>query len=383
MTEHDRRIRVAQWATGAVGSYALGTVLARPELDLVGVLVSSPDKAGRDAADLAHPLTGVGSATGIRATCDREELLAAAPDVVVHAADADSRMEAAVDDLEWLLRNGCDVVSSGPVILQYPWGTAPPQWIDRLEAACAEGSSTLHVNGIDPGFANDVLPLALSSLSTRIDRIRCYEISDYSSYDNAVMVGGFFGFGTPMDTTPVIAAPGVLSSGWGPAVRQLAAALDVDLDPDLIERVDRLPAETDIATVCCPIPAGTQAALRFEVVGTVDGTPRVVVEHVLRARADLAPQWPAPLDGGPASFRVSITGEPDLELELTHRSSDGDHGASGMSTTAARLVNAVAAVHSCRPGIVCAKDLPPVTGRGLVAGRPPVADPSAVTGGPE
>ena len=360
-------LRVAQWATGAVGAHALGAILRRPELDLVAVLVSSPAKDGVDAARLADPSLDVDGPTGVTATRDRGVLLDSRPDVVVHAADADTRIEAAVDDLEWLLASGVDVVSSGPVILQYPWGTAPPAWIDRLETACRTGSSTLHVTGIDPGFANDVLPLALTSLSTRIDRIRCSEISDYSTYDNAAMVRGFFGFGTAMDRDPVIAAPGVLTSGWGGAVRQLAAALDLELDPELVETVEREPAPADLETVCSAIPAGTQGALRFRLAGTVAGVPRVEIEHVLRARTDLAPHWPAPDDGAPASFRIEVLGEPDLRLELTHVSSTGDHGASGMSTTAARLVNSVAAVHAAPPGIVPASALPPVTGRGLWA----------------
>ncbi|ANI93843.1 diacylglycerol kinase [Dietzia timorensis] len=362
-------IRVAQWATGAVGTLSLGLILDRPELELVGVFVSDPAKEGKDAAELA----GRSNATGILATSDRDALLRGRPDVVINAADADTRMEEAVDDLEWLLRAGVDVIASGPVVLQYPWGSASPEWIERLEAASSAGQSTLHITGIDPGFANDILPLTLTSIASRIDEIRAFEISDYSTYDNAAMVEGFFGFGTPMDRDPVIALPGVLASGWGGTVRQLAAALDVILDEQLTEHVERLPAPSDIDTVCTHIAAGTQAALRFEVIGTVDGEPRIALEHVLRARtdldADLAPEWAAPLDGGPASFRVEISGEPNLRLELTHMSSDGDHGASGMLTTAARLANCVEAVHAAPPGIVSAKDLPLVTGRGLVSPR--------------
>lgn len=361
-------IRVAQWATGAVGALSLGLILDRPELELVGVLVSDPAKGGKDAAELS----GRNGSTGVLATTDRETLLRSRPDVVINAADADTRIEAAIDDLEWLLRAGVDVIASGPVALQYPWGTASPEWIDRLESAAAEGGSTLHVTGIDPGFANDVLPLTLTSIASRIDSVRALEISDYSTYDNKAMVEGFFGFGTPLDRDPVIALPGVLASGWGGTVRHLAAALDVTLDEKLTERVERLPAAEDIDTVCTHIPAGTQAALRFEVIGTVDGEPRIALEHVLRARtdlaADLAPGWAAPLDGGPASFRVEIDGEPNLRLELTHLSSTGDHGASGMLTTAARLANCAEAVHAVPPGVVSAKDLPLITGRGLVAG---------------
>jgi hypothetical protein len=40
-----------------------------------------------------------------------------------------------------------------------------------------------------------------------------------------------------------------------------------------------------------------------------------------------------------------------------------------MIATAMRLVNAVDAVCAAAPGLVYAKDLPPITGRGLVASK--------------
>ena len=42
-----RTYRVVQWSTGSVGSIALASIAARPDLDLVGVWVHDPDKAGR------------------------------------------------------------------------------------------------------------------------------------------------------------------------------------------------------------------------------------------------------------------------------------------------------------------------------------------------
>ena len=41
--------RVIQWATGHVGIHALKGIINRPDLELVGLCVSSPDKVGRDA----------------------------------------------------------------------------------------------------------------------------------------------------------------------------------------------------------------------------------------------------------------------------------------------------------------------------------------------
>ncbi|MDQ2796342.1 MAG: diacylglycerol kinase, partial [Actinomycetota bacterium] len=41
-------IRVVQWSTGNVGRHAIAGIDARPELELVGVWVSSAAKAGQD-----------------------------------------------------------------------------------------------------------------------------------------------------------------------------------------------------------------------------------------------------------------------------------------------------------------------------------------------
>ncbi len=68
--------RVITWGTGNVGAYAVRAVLNHPELELIGHIVSSPDKVGKDVADLAH----LGAATGILATDDIDAALALAPD---------------------------------------------------------------------------------------------------------------------------------------------------------------------------------------------------------------------------------------------------------------------------------------------------------------
>ena len=117
-------------------------------------------------------------------------------------------------------------------------------------------------------------------------------------------------------------------------------------------------------------------AVRFQVVGKVDGVPRVILDHVTRTHVDQVPTWPQPPEGG-GCYRVEVEGEPMMRIDFTHHGEDGDHNVSGMIVTAMRLVNAVHAVCDAEPGLVFAKDLPPVTGRGLVASRPEV-DPDAL-----
>ncbi|KSU56961.1 MULTISPECIES: NAD(P)H-dependent amine dehydrogenase family protein [unclassified Gordonia (in: high G+C Gram-positive bacteria)] len=355
-------LRVVEWSTGTVGRHAIAGIDARPDLELVGVWVSDPAKVGKDAGELA----GLDRELGVAATGDRDALIALKPDCIVHTAMTDDRVMESIEDLIFFVENGINVVSSGPVVLQFPNGILPDSLLDRIAAAGAAGGASLHVNGIDPGFANDALPLAMTSLSQRIDEIRCQEIADYSTYYQPVVMRDLFGFGQPLDATPLLFAPGILSMGWGSVVRQIAAGLDLVLDEPLVERVDRVAADRDYSTVSVEIPEGTMAAVRFEVVGQVDGVDRVVLEHYTRTHPDQCPDWPTPHEGD-GCYRISISGEPEMTVEFGHHGENGDHNVSGMIVTAMRLVNSVAAVVDAKPGLVTALDLPLVTGRGLFA----------------
>jgi 4-hydroxy-tetrahydrodipicolinate reductase len=352
-----------QWSTGNVGRHAIAGIAARPDLDLAGVWVSTSDKVGRDAGELA----GLDRPLGIAATNDADALLATRPDCVVYTAMADDRLAEALADLARFLRAGVNVVASGPVFLQYPDGVVPDDVVAPIRAAAADGGASLWVNGIDPGFANDWLPLVLTSVSQRIDQVRCLEILDYATYDNAKILFDIMGFGRPVTDTPTLLLPGVLSLAWGSVVRQLAAGLGVRLDR-VEESAIRLPAPETFAVAAGIIPAGTTAALRFEVRGMVGERAVCVLEHVTRLRGDLGPDWPRlPGQGG---YRVEITGEPNYVLDLRLTGADGDHNTGGLKATAMRLVNAIPAVVAAKPGLLTALDLPLITGRGLVPGRP-------------
>src|SRR3954470_11125256 len=102
-----QKYRVVQWSTGNVGRHAIAGVDARPDLELVGVWVSNPDKVGRDAGDLA----GLGRDLGVLATGDAEAIFALRPDCIVNTAMADDRIFEALDDLATMLRSGINVVS--------------------------------------------------------------------------------------------------------------------------------------------------------------------------------------------------------------------------------------------------------------------------------
>ncbi|MCL2543515.1 MAG: diacylglycerol kinase [Nocardioidaceae bacterium] len=358
----EKPLRVVVWSTGTIGRYAIAGVDAHPDLELVGVWTSTPAKEGKDAGELA----GLGRSLGVAATTDRDALIALEPDCIVHGAMTDDRVFEAIEDLTGFIRDGVNVVSSGPVILLHPKGTLPAEMIATIEEAGQQGGASMHVNGIDPGFANDVLPLVMTSLSQRIDHVKVSEIADYSTYFQPVVMRDIFGFGQPMETRPMLWEPGILSTAWGPVVRVIADGLGVRLDEPLTETVERRPAARDVGTASVEVAEGTMGSVRFQVIGKVDGTPRITLEHVTRTDAESDPDWPRPYEGA-GCYRIEITGEPRMKVELSHHGEDGDHNTSGMIVTAQRLINAIPAVVAAKPGLVGPLDLPLVTGRGLVS----------------
>ncbi len=349
--------RVVAWSTGNVGRHALAGIDAHPDLELVGLFVSNPDKVGRDAGELA----GLGRTLGVAATGDAAALLALRPDCIVHSAMADNRLTEALADLAGFLRAGVNVVSSGPVFLQYPAEGDP--MAEPVLRAAAEGGASIFVNGVDPGFANDTLPLVLTGVCERIDEVRCMEVLNYATYNQPMVLFDIMGFAGPMDELPMLLQPGVLTLAWGSVVRQLAAGLGIELD-GIEEWHERVAAPRDLQVDAGPVPAGTVAGLHFEVRGLRGGRPDVVLEHVTRLDDDLSPQWPQPT--GQGCYRVVVSGEPNFTLDLHGLASDGDHNTANLKATAMRLVTAVPAVVAAQPGLVTALDLPLITGRGLV-----------------
>src|SRR6266511_2124011 len=146
--------RVVQWSTGNVGRLALHGIVQHPDLELAGVLVHSPDKAGKDAGELAGlpPI-------GVTATSDPDEMLALGADCVSYTATGDLRPDDAVADMAGILEAGTNVVATSVVPLVYP-PSAPRRYTELLESACKAGDVSCFTSGIDPGFANGMRSLA-------------------------------------------------------------------------------------------------------------------------------------------------------------------------------------------------------------------------------
>ena len=344
-------MRVVVWSTGGVGAVAIDAISRRPDLELVGVWVHSPEKVGKDAGELAgiEPL-------GVAATHDADALIALAPDCVVYAASGPERDGAAVPDYLRLLQAGINVVSTSSTSLVYPPSYFAPDWREQLEVAAKSGGASFYASGIFPGFASDQLPLLMTTQSKNIRCITASEIALNDHYPVADVMMDGMGFGRPMDFEPMLSQPGFIEMAWKAPIHLIASGLGVE-----VERVngslDRQLADRDIDVAFGTIKAGTCGAVRTRAAGVVNGREAIVIEHVIRMARDVAPDWPT--SDCDATYRVDIDGDPDIHCVLTLGEAEG-HGAgrAAMASTAMRVVNAIPYVVGARPGLLSSLDIP-------------------------
>ncbi|MTB85075.1 dihydrodipicolinate reductase [Nocardioides sp. zg-578] len=343
-------VRVVQWATGGVGKAAIETLLLHPELELVGCWVHSPDKHGRDVGELIgrEPI-------GVTATSSVEEILALDADCVLYSPLVPDR-----DEVAALLRSGKNVVT--PVGWFYPSDRAA----GPLAEACAEGGTTLHGTGINPGGITELHPLMFSALSSAVTFVRGEEFSDIRTYDAPDVVRHIMMFGgLPEDAMggPML---GLLSGGFRQSVRMCLDALGFSKDAELRTSQEVAVATAPIDSPIGPIEPGRVAAQRFvweAVVGELV-VVRVAVNWLM-GEEHLDPPWTFGPEG--ERFEVEVQGDPPAYVTIKgwqpSSVAEGLLRNPGVVATAAHCVNSIPYVVAAPPGIQTFLDLPLVAGR--------------------
>jgi hypothetical protein len=363
------RYRVVVWSTGGIGSIAIRAIHQRPNLDLAGVWVHSPEKEGKDAGELAN-----GDPIGLAATTDAEALIALKPDCIVYGASGPERDALAIPDYVKLLSAGINVVTTSTTRLVNPHAYEPAEWRDQLAAAAEQGGVSLYASGIEPGFAADYLPLVLATQSAQIEKIHTYEIGLYDDYGVPDIMSDAMGFGRPLDYEPWIGFPGAIAGEWQGQIRMVADALGVQIQ-EIRETFDRAVTNRALDVAMGTVEPGTCGALRMQAIGVVDGHEAIVIEHVTRLAPDVAPEWPTLPNA--LGYRVVITGAPDIDCTfdatLRDRKKAGiegmTSGSGAMVATAMRVVNAIPYVVAAQPGLLSSVDLPLTIPRGAFTPR--------------
>jgi len=337
-----RSYRVVQWATGNIGTRSLRAVIEHPHMTLVGVHVHGEAKAGRDAGELC----GLGP-IGVTATRDLEEIVALGADCVLYMPQGCN-----FDEVCRLLESGSNVVTTRGEF--HRPASLDPAVRERVEAACARGSASVHSTGSSPGFISEALPIVLTSLERRLDCLTIDEYADLSSRNSPDLLFGIMGFG---------AAPeafdrrrfGYGRVSFGPSLELLADALSAPLDA--VEATGEVAvARRPVSIAAGELRAGTVAAQRMEVTGVRGGRPLLRFRATWYCTTDLDPSWTMRDTG----WRVQVEGDTPLDVEVHFPVPPEQYAAVSPGFTAHRAVNAVPVVCAAAPGIRTTVDLPQV-----------------------
>ncbi len=341
--------RVVQWATGNIGGRALREVIRHPDLELVGVLVYDPDKAGVDAGVLCGE-----KPAGITATTDPADIQALGADCVLYMPRTFD-----VDIVVGLLGSGTNIVTTRGEVFG---GGRKLSSDDRekIVEACKRGNSSIFATGSSPGFISDSLPLALISLARRVDSVTIDEYANLSRRNSPHLLFEQMGFGRSLDSYDGRRAA-FLVGEFGPALEPLAEAAG-----HVIARWESVgeAAAARVTTMLAAgeLAAGTVGAQRNILIGYAGDVERVRFTANWYCTEDVEADW----DLRPTGWRVRVRSDAPLDVELPFPVTLDEMGATTPGYTANRPVNAVPFVCQARPGIVSVHDLPPITPAGPV-----------------
>jgi 4-hydroxy-tetrahydrodipicolinate reductase len=335
--------RVVQWATGNIGLRSLRAVIEHPDLELVGLYVYSEAKSGRDAGTLcgAEP-------TGVVATRDIEEIVALQPDCVLYMGD-----RADIDTLCRLLESGANVVSTRSEF-HHPASLAPAVR-ERIEAACRRGNSSLHSTGSSPGFITEALPLVLTSLGRRLDRLLIEEFADMSSRNSPELIFDLMGFGRDVATYDPRGVEQHGGASFAGSLRVLAEALHLPLDA-VVATGQVAAARRTVKVAAGKLEAGTIGAQRMQVTGMRDGEPLLTFSANWYLTSDVDPAWELRGTG----WHVLVEGDTPLDVDIRFPVPPEAWAATSPGLTAHRPVNAVPFVCAAEPGIRTIVELPQI-----------------------
>jgi 2,4-diaminopentanoate dehydrogenase len=338
--------RVIQWATGAVGSAQLQQIIDRPDLELVGLLVYSPDKVGQDAGALVGR-----PATGVLATDDKGAIVALDADVVLHAASKAYPGNTNSDDIVALLESGKDVITTTSYN-HLP--TFSPEVAARVEVACRGTGTRFHAAGEHPGFMFERLATTLTALSLRVDLITVQELVDCRGVSAKAMLVDLMGMGKqPEEISTDSTMFRAVSIQYEQAIAATADVLGLHID-EIRRSVQTAIAPNDIELPAATIPAGSVAGQVLAWTAYRDDAPVLVAEELWTV-TDI-PEWNLTIDGE-FLVRVIVDGAPPLRLELRIgndpiNSLPGVAG--GQLAVAATAIRAIPEVRTAPPGVVAA-----------------------------
>ncbi len=325
-----KKIRVAQYGLGPIGSSIVRLMRQKDSLEIVGAIDKDPAKAGRD---LGEVVAAADAPWGVPISADAKSVLEKPLDVIVHSTS--SYLTSVMEQLLECIAAGCCIVSTCEE-LAYPFRKHPELSV-KLDAAAKEEGVALVGTGVNPGFVMDKLALTLSAVAQRIDWLSAVRIVDASK--RRLPLQKKIGAGmTPEEFRAQVAAGVIKHHGLPESIAMVADGLGFALD-DISETIEPVIAEEVIETEFLEVAPGQVAGVHQIARGVSSGKEKIFMELKMYVGA----RHPADT--------VVLKGEPHLTLTIP----GGTHGD---VATAAVVVNSIPAILAANAGLRTSRDLP-------------------------
>ena len=324
------RIRVVHFGLGPIGSAVLRQIAKRPGFRIVGGIDVDAAKVGRDLGDVA----GLGKPLGLSVEAHAARALASArPDVVVHCTS--SSLERVLPELQTILAAGAAIVSTTEE-LSYP-GYAHSRLARQLDARAKKARVAILGTGVNPGFAMDALPIMLTGVCERVDRVLVNRIQDARirrlPFQKKIGAGL-----TPKQFQRKVRDRSVRHVGLTESIAMIADAVGWTLDR-ITDDIQPKVADMAVASEFLTVEPGQVCGIVQDGIGYRRQSPliRLHLEAYL---------------GAPETYdAVEIDGSPRLSMKI-------DGGIHGDIATASIVVNSIPKVLAAAPGLHTMRDLP-------------------------
>jgi 4-hydroxy-tetrahydrodipicolinate reductase len=322
-------IKVAHVGLGPIGAAIAQLVAHKPGLKIVGAMDVDPVKVGRDVGDVI----GLNRRIGVRVHDDAQKALRAAkPDIVVLSTS--SSLKTAMPLIETILKAKAAIVSTTEE-LAYP-GYTHIRHARQIHAWAKKAKVAVASTGVNPGFAMDALPITLTAVCDRVDRVLVNRVQDARS--RRLPFQQKIGAGLTTEQFQRQLAEGTVRHvGFTESIAMIADALGWTLDR-ISDDVQPKLATVTVASEFLAVDPGYVSGIIQDGVGYRNGDPAIR----LHLEAYL---------GAPESYdSVEIEGSPNLSMKLAG-------GIHGDLATAAIIVNSIPKVLAAPPGLHTMRDL--------------------------
>jgi 4-hydroxy-tetrahydrodipicolinate reductase len=297
---------------------------------VVGAVDIDPAKIGRDIGDVV----GLNRRLGLKVSGDPSRAIKAAkPDVVVHCTD--SSIKKVLPQIEAILKAKIPVISTAEE-LTYPGYTHIRQ-ARQIHAWAKKATVGVVATGVNPGFAMDALPIMLTAVCERVDRITVNRIQDARTRRMPFQQKIGAGLTTEQFQQKVENGD-VRHVGLTESIAMIADALGWTLDR-ISDDIQPKLASVTISSEFLAVDPGYVCGIIQEGVGYKKGEP--VIRLHMEAYLGAVETYDA----------VDIDGLPRLSVKIPG-------GIHGDLATASLVVNTIPKVLDSAPGLHTMRDLP-------------------------